>query len=368
MSDFDGSPSPMPPSPPRETHSPSVSFGPRTQGQGLPLAYSQRDVADDLLKGGLIISSKSPGQSRAPRTSRKLPPALPTPPTNQPPLGALEPIIRVPPGLEPTFPFSPSPTRQQGQYLRSAGPKSKVRLDSLGCLVTDQEELISGTVRSASVPKDSSFDPRGLHVLSSEKSKAFGLPPSKQRAAQILSSISPSTISKSPSFTPSSVMASALSYALPPQSIVSGFIFPSAAPISHNPAASGVLHLTLSKDHSALLSQPGLKLPFQSRNPLHLTATTPNAAPTTHMSMQGAYAFDVPKEVRTGIDAVKLFSSSAAKPGLLVYCNLADPSGRDTFGYNPYDLVVVLPEEADPSLHFVISQSGVTQIKDSQGR
>lgn len=40
------------------------------------------------------------------------------------------------------------------------------------------------------------------------------------------------------------------------------------------------------------------------------------------VSFADAYSFDVPPDVRTGDDAVKLFSSSAAKPGLIIFANL----------------------------------------------
>lgn len=39
-------------------------------------------------------------------------------------------------------------------------------------------------------------------------------------------------------------------------------------------------------------------------------------------SMAEAYTFDVPAKVATGLDAVTLFASSAAKDGLIVFCNL----------------------------------------------
>jgi len=39
-------------------------------------------------------------------------------------------------------------------------------------------------------------------------------------------------------------------------------------------------------------------------------------------SMAEAYTFDVPPHVRTGVDAVRLFASSAAKDGLMVFCDL----------------------------------------------
>ncbi len=39
-------------------------------------------------------------------------------------------------------------------------------------------------------------------------------------------------------------------------------------------------------------------------------------------SQEEVYSFDVPPGVRTGLDAVKLFSSSAAKPGLIIFCGL----------------------------------------------
>ena len=43
---------------------------------------------------------------------------------------------------------------------------------------------------------------------------------------------------------------------------------------------------------------------------------------TPSHSMADAYTFDVPSNVRTGLDAVTLFASSAAKDGLIVFCNL----------------------------------------------
>jgi hypothetical protein len=39
-------------------------------------------------------------------------------------------------------------------------------------------------------------------------------------------------------------------------------------------------------------------------------------------SMAESYTFDVPASVATGLDAVILFASSAAKDGLIVFCNL----------------------------------------------
>lgn len=63
----------------------------------------------------------------------------------------------------------------------------------------------------------------------------------------------------------------------------------------------------------------------------------------------------VPPSVRTGEDAVRLFCSSSAKSGLIVYCNL-NPDGPP-HEYNPYDLMVVDRARADPRHHYVLTQA-----------
>ena len=107
----------------------------------------------------------------------------------------------------------------------------------------------------------------------------------------------------------------------------------------------------------------------------------------------------VPPDVRTGEDAVRLFSSSAAKAGLIIYCNINPASagahgggggggtGSERSGssllqafaasagsigslggppgggeYNPYDLLVVDRSRVDPRHHYLLTQSGVTQM------
>lgn len=51
-----------------------------------------------------------------------------------------------------------------------------------------------------------------------------------------------------------------------------------------------------------------------------LTETMLLLAP--QFSMSEAYTFDTPSGVKTGMDAVRLFTSSAAKGGLILFCNL----------------------------------------------
>lgn len=69
------------------------------------------------------------------------------------------------------------------------------------------------------------------------------------------------------------------------------------------------------------------KLPFHGASAGALGA--PGAGMTQTMlllapqlSQAEAHNFDVPPHVKTGMDAVKLFASSAAKEGLIVFCNL----------------------------------------------
>lgn len=101
-----------------------------------------------------------------------------------------------------------------------------------------------------------------------------------------------------------------------------------------------------------------------------------------HMSVPPS-TVQVPPDVKTGEDAVRIFSSSAARDGLLIYLNLTHmsphpsyPSGTtpvappslskrpiSTKPYNPYDLRVVLKSRADPEHHFIMSQTGTTQMR-----
>lgn len=43
---------------------------------------------------------------------------------------------------------------------------------------------------------------------------------------------------------------------------------------------------------------------------------------TANRSQEDIHNYEVPPTVKTGLDAVKLFASSAAKDGLIVFCNL----------------------------------------------
>ncbi|MEW5297331.1 MAG: hypothetical protein WDW36_000547 [Sanguina aurantia] len=117
------------------------------------------------------------------------------------------------------------------------------------------------------------------------------------------------------------------------------------------------------------------------------------AMETSHPPPYGGdtpYNFDVPADVKTGEDAVRLFSSSAAREGLLIYLNLAHmsphpsayPTGNtpptappclskrppSTQPYNPYDLRVVPKSRADPEHHFIMSQTGTTQMRHGTAR
>ncbi|MEW5314683.1 MAG: hypothetical protein WDW38_006158 [Sanguina aurantia] len=105
---------------------------------------------------------------------------------------------------------------------------------------------------------------------------------------------------------------------------------------------------------------------------------------------RGRHLRAVPADVKTGEDAVRLFSSSAAREGLLIYLNLAHmsphpsayPTGNtpptappclskrppSTQPYNPYDLRVVPKSRADPEHHFIMSQTGTTQMRHGTAR
>ncbi|KXZ44406.1 hypothetical protein GPECTOR_68g377 [Gonium pectorale] len=123
-----------------------------------------------------------------------------------------------------------------------------------------------------------------------------------------------------------------------------------------------------------VMLQKDLK-PFSSSTRLpYQTAQGPNGLagdggtyflmPPVDVSMADAYDYNVPAGVRTGEDAVRLFSSSAAKAGLIIYCNLNPDSSPGAGGkeYNPYDLLVVDRSQVDPRHHYVLTQSGVTQM------
>jgi hypothetical protein len=72
-----------------------------------------------------------------------------------------------------------------------------------------------------------------------------------------------------------------------------------------------------------------------------------------------------PKGVRTGEDAVHYFSANQkqSRNNLFMYCNFRNQCSST---YNPYDLVVVDAEDADPE-HFIISSSGVCHIRADDG-
>ena len=70
------------------------------------------------------------------------------------------------------------------------------------------------------------------------------------------------------------------------------------------------------------------------------------------------YTFDTPEHIKTGEDAVKLFSCSAAKQGLIIYCNLNPEQEK----YDPYDLVVAGKANLDTANYYVFTQSGITHM------
>ena len=73
-----------------------------------------------------------------------------------------------------------------------------------------------------------------------------------------------------------------------------------------------------------------------------------------------------PSSLVTGQDAVQFFLDPAQQnsgcAGLFIYCNLHKLHPRV---YNPYDLVVVAPEAAEPE-HFIVSASGVSHFQPNE--
>ncbi|KAJ9507154.1 hypothetical protein QJQ45_004843 [Haematococcus lacustris] len=129
----------------------------------------------------------------------------------------------------------------------------------------------------------------------------------------------------------------------------------SMPPMSRSPMAGGM---------GSTDSSHGRKADLRGNQPLKEGTSTPGTfsapAPGPHCLFSSA-AGKLPQlmpNVRTGLDAVKLFASSAAKPGLLVFCNL-NPACEV---YNPYDLVVVKKADVDPHYFYTITQTGVTHM------
>ncbi|GFR50873.1 hypothetical protein Agub_g13161, partial [Astrephomene gubernaculifera] len=195
------------------------------------------------------------------------------------------------------------------------------------------------------------------------------LRPAQQRAFQFRGAINKSTLCLQPDLSPESIMDSAASYALPPSTappaltpaLLDG-LKPGPPPATTDASLMGTF--ILQKDLKPFSSST--RLPYQ-----HLNGSAPGASveappqgpfmmPPVDVSMSDAYNYNVPADVRTGEDAVRLFSSSAAKGGLIIYCNLNPQAGGGE--YNPYDLVVVDRARVDPRHHYVLTQSGVTQM------
>ncbi|GAX79832.1 hypothetical protein CEUSTIGMA_g7272.t1 [Chlamydomonas eustigma] len=204
------------------------------------------------------------------------------------------------------------------------------------------------------------------------------LAPMQQNAVQIRSNIKQMDVNQAPNFTPLNVLEAALDYALParqPTYTLEPSLLSDLQPNSVQTEMPNKLGaFTLPKQlGSRSLFTTSVKLPFSysvfggtAVHPLGWQPTSKFlealAAALPHASFAEAYTFDVPEDIKTGEQAVRLFSSSAAKAGLVVFCNI-NPEALD---YNPYDLVVVEPTQADPSSHFLISQQGVTHMRDGQ--
>ncbi|KAG1670008.1 hypothetical protein FOA52_011164 [Chlamydomonas sp. UWO 241] len=200
------------------------------------------------------------------------------------------------------------------------------------------------------------------------------------------SNIGRATVARHPDFGPGSVMAVALEYELPARD--------KGATLSSSLLADPSLKPTSAAREGATSSPTRLgtyqgKDPISERTIFTTTARLPHhhapgaagsldrpskggGGPTfaelllrvlPHATRADEYTFDVPADVVTGEDAVKLFASSRAKPGLIVLANL-NPETNTSDEYNPYDLLVVAEAQINPAFYFILSQTGVTMMWD----
>eukprot|EP00955_Chlamydomonas_euryale_P029096 306662-Chlamydomonas_euryale.AAC.6 len=243
-----------------------------------------------------------------------------------------------------------------------------------------------GERRSASAPRGAlggggfaaDGSPRGTAVLGMAKARGAArgaLHPLMQNKLNLRTNITPATLARPPDFRAPSLLAAALEYELParqpaqptgPALLLDAMLQPSGSAHGGGGTTSPTRLGTFVPPRDAAAA-PRTLLSTTVRLP-HAGGAGPGgggdgalgvSAQVLRTMLRGSrseeYTFDVPAGVSTGDDAVRLFASSGAKAGLIVFCNL-NPATNTPSSYNPYDLMVVQQAHVNPSFFYIMSQ------------
>eukprot|EP00798_Chlamydomonas_sp_ICE-L_P030125 gene30125-35105_t len=262
-----------------------------------------------------------------------------------------------------------------GEKPTQAEKWARGMIGSPGGLSADSEMSDGGTPPSGGGRRGLALEGNMLYAHEGVKMQKRGrserdLSPIKVRTLLFRSNISKGTMNMKPDFTKGSVMEAALEYSLPEASNTAPTLSPSLL-AEFKPA--NTKDLSPSRVGSILIPSEGTKL-FTNTNrlPFHpkLSTSLPDGR---KMGLGGSadancasdaffrllpqlthadeFSFDTPPDIKTGEQAVQLFSSSGAKEGLILCCNL-NPDAEE---YNPYNLVVIVERKQEYNLYNLVA-------------